>query len=575
MDNLNLLVAKIFRQIARILELKNDNLFRIRAYLRAADTIEPLGETLQTLVNEDELDTIPGIGKDLAEKIKEIAQKGKLKFFEDLKKAIPEGVLTMLDIPGLGPKTVSILYNKLHIKNIEELERAAKSGKLLTLQGIKEKTVSNILAGIKITQKGQERISLGKAYSVAQGFLASLEGLKGLKKIICAGSLRRMKETVRDIDILAISDDSKNIIEKFIKAGEAQRVLAQGDTKASILTGENIQVDLRVVSPKSFGAALLYFTGSKDFNIKLRQMALKKNLKVNEYGVFSVKAGKEKFLAGKTEEGIFDILGLKFIEPELRENRGEIELALKGTLPKLIKLSDIKGDLHVHSNYSDGANSITEMAQAAKLKGYEYVAITDHSESLKVARGLSREDLKRKKKEVDVLNKKLSPFRILYGVEVDVDSEGNLDYPDKILAEFDVVVAAIHLGFKQSREQLTRRLVNACQSGRVNIISHPTGKLWGVREPYPLDLDEVSKAARDNNIALEINSFPDRLDLNDINTRQVKESGGRICINTDSHKLEQLDYMIFGVATARRGWIEKNDCLNTLGLSQLLKFLKK
>jgi len=570
-----LLVAKIFRQIARILELKNDNIFRIRAYLRAADTIEPLGETLETLVNEDELDTIPGIGKDLAEKIKEIAASGKLKFYEDLKKDMPEGVLLMLDIPGLGPKTVSILYNKLHIKSIEELERAAKSGKLLTLQGIKEKTVSNILAGIKITQKGQERISLGKAYSVAQEFLASLKGLKGLKRIMYAGSLRRMKETVRDIDILAISDEPEAVIEKFLKIGQVQRILAQGATKASILTLENIQVDLRVVSPKSFGAALLYFTGSKDFNIKLRQMALKKNLKINEYGVFSVKAGKEKFVAGRNEEEIFDILGFKFIEPELRENRGEIDLALKGALPKLIKLSDIKGDLHVHSNYSDGADPISVMAQAAKLKGYEYVAITDHSESLKVARGLSREDLKRKKKEIDALNKKMSPFRILYGVEVDIDSEGNLDYPDKILAEFDVVIAAIHIGFKQSREQLTRRLVNACQSGRVNIISHPTGKLWGVREPYSIDLDEVSKSARDNNVALEINSFPDRLDLNDINTRQVKESGGKVSINTDSHKAGQLDYMLFGVATARRGWVEKDDCLNTLGLAQLLKFLKK
>lgn len=570
-----MLVSKIFRQIARILELKNDNLFRIRAYQRAADTIEPLGETLQTLVNEDELGTIPGIGKDLAEKIKEIAQKGKLKFYEDLKKDIPEGVLMMLDIPGLGPKTVSILYNKLHIKNIEELERAAKSGKLLALQGIKEKTVSNILSGIKITQKGQERISLGKAYSIALRFLTSLKGLKGLKRIMYAGSLRRMKETVRDIDILAISDNSAAVIEKFLKVGEAQRILAQGDTKASILTSENIQVDLRVVSPKSFGAALLYFTGSKDFNIKLRQMALKKNLKINEYGVFSVKAGKEKFLAGKSEEEIFDILGLKFIEPELRENRGEIDLALKGRLPKLIKLSDIKGDLHVHSNYSDGANSISEMAQAARLKDYEYVAISDHSESLKVARGLSREDLKRKKKEIDALNEKMSPFRILYGVEVDIDSEGKLDYPDKILAEFDVVIAAIHIGFKQSREQLTRRLVNACQSGLINVISHPTGKLWGVREPYPIDLDAVSTAARDNNVALEINSFPDRLDLNDINVRQVKESGVKVCINTDSHKTEHLDYMLFGVATARRGWVEKNDCINTLGLVQLLKLLDK
>lgn len=575
MDNLSLEVAKIFRQVAKILELKNDNLFRIRAYQRAADTIEPLGQTLQRLVDGDELEDIPGIGKDLAGKIKEIASSGKLKFFDELTKAVPQGVLEMLDIPGLGPKTVMALHNKLKIKNIEELERAAKSGKLLSLEGIKEKTISNILSGIKIAQQGQERISLGKAFLVSEGFLSGLSKLKGLKMACCAGSLRRMKETVRDIDILGICDTADEVINNFVKFAAVKRILAQGQTKASVLTTENIQVDLRVVDSKSFGAALLYFTGSKDFNIRLRQMALKKGLKVNEYGVFSLKSGKEKFVAGKTEEEIFKLLGLEYIEPELRENRGEIELGLKGSLPDLIKLSDIKGDLHVHSNYSDGANSISEMAAAARAKGYEYVAIADHSQSLKVARGLSEEDLKKKKKEIDILNKKMSPFKILYGVEVDIDSQGRLDYPDDVLAEFDVVIAAIHTGFKQSSAVLTRRIVKACQSRFVNVISHPTGRLWAVREPYVIDFDEIYKAARDNKVALEINSFPDRLDLNDINSRQAKEAGVKICINTDSHKDVHLDYMRFGVATARRGWIEKEDCINALGLKKLYEFLKK
>ncbi|MEW6009523.1 MAG: DNA polymerase/3'-5' exonuclease PolX [Candidatus Omnitrophota bacterium] len=573
MDNLE--VADIFKQIAKILELKNDNPFRIRAYQRAALTIESLPEGLENYIQTDRLEEIPGIGKDLAAKIKEIVASGRLKFYEDLRETVPEGLIAMLDIPSLGPKTVGLIYRKLNISTIDELEAAAKTGRLLKLEGVREKTVSNILAGIEIVRKGKERISLGKALMAAEDILKQLSKLKDLKQIMFAGSLRRMKETVRDIDILAVSSNPQKVIDNFVAIKGRKRTLAKGQTKASLLTNEDIQVDLRVVEPKSFGAALMYLTGSKNFNIKLRYLALKRNLKINEYGVFSVKGRVEKFVAGKSEEEIFKLLGLSFVVPELREDRGEIELALKNNLPKLIELSDIKGDLHVHSNFSDGANSISEMAAAAKRAGYQYVAVTDHSQGLKVARGLSLETLKKKRREIDKLNEKFSPFRILYGTEVDIDNTGNLDYPQKTLAEFDIVVGAIHSGFKQAKKQLTQRIINACKKGRVNIIAHPTGKLWGVREPYQIDLEEVSKVARDTGIALEINSFPDRLDLNDVDCRLSKGLGAKFAVNTDAHDSEQLAFMRLGVATARRGWLEKKDCINTLSLSELLKVLKK
>ncbi|MBU2541298.1 MAG: DNA polymerase/3'-5' exonuclease PolX [Candidatus Omnitrophica bacterium] len=573
MDNLE--ISQIFRQISKILEIKNDNPFRIRAYARAAATIESLNEGINTLIREDQLETIPGIGKDLAAKIKEIALTGSLKFHEDLKKTIPLGLLDILEVPGLGPKTVGLLYKKLGVKSVTELQICAKRGRLHKLEGIREKTVSNILAGIDIFKKGRERISLAKALQIAEGILNNLSCNKQAKKLMYAGSARRMKETVRDIDILAASNNAKKIIDSFINLGGVKRILAKGQTRASIIAASGIQVDLRVVPVMSFGAALLYFTGSKDFNIRLRQLALKKKMKINEYGLFSVKGKKEKLLAGKTEEGIFKSLGLSFLQPELREDRGEVELAIKNRLPKLLELSDIKGDLHVHSNYSDGLNSISDIASRAKNKGYEYIAIADHSQSLKIASGLDKEALKKKKQEIERLNKEFSSIRILYAAEVDIDSHGELDYPADLLAEFDVVVAAIHSGFKQPKKELTQRIIKACKNKYVNIIAHPTGRLWGVRESYDIDFKEIYKVAASTNTALEINSFPDRLDLNDINSRQAKAHGVNLAINTDAHNLNHLDFMRLGVATARRGWIEKKDCINTKGLKELMRILKK
>ncbi|MEW6170208.1 MAG: DNA polymerase/3'-5' exonuclease PolX [Candidatus Omnitrophota bacterium] len=568
----NFQVAETFRNIAKILEIKGDNPFRIRAYERAALNIENLSVDIEDLVKDDNLKSIPGIGEDLNNKIKEIVNTGKLKFYEDLKKSFPSGLMEILAIPSVGPKTAKLFYEKLKIKDVLSLERSAKKGKLIGLPGVKEKTVQNILEGIELVKKGRERMNLAEALRIAQEFVDALKKLPEVKKISTAGSLRRMKETVRDIDILVTSSDPKKIMDAFVKFPLVKNILAHGETKSSIISKENIQVDLRVVEPKSFGAALVYFTGSKSFNIKLRQLALKRKLKINEYGIFDK---KEKWLAGISEEEMFKFLKLEYIVPELREDRGEIELAKLNQLPELLQFQDIRGDFHVHSEWSDGTNSIEEIAEIAHSRGYEYVVSCDHSQSLKVANGLSPAELKKKKLEIDKVNKKYKNFRVLFGTEVDIDSSGNLDYKDEILANFDIVVAAIHSGFKQSKDQLTRRIIKACSNKYVNIIAHPTGVLWGTRAAYDLDFDKIFKVAKETNTFLEINCFPNRLDLNDINAHHAKESGVKLAIGTDSHIIDQLDFMKLGVAVARRGWLGKKDVINTLSLRELLKAIKK
>jgi DNA polymerase (family 10) len=569
MDNLK--VAGIFKNIADILEMKDENRFRIRAYQRAADTIEGMAEDFESLVNQDRLTEIPGIGRDLSEKIKEIVTTGKLKFYEDLKKSIPEGLLELLNIPSVGPKTAKLLYDELKIKNIKDLEAAIKKNKLKSIFGIKEKTVENIAKGIAMLKRGRERMPLAAAMQVADEFLSALQKLKEVKNISPAGSLRRRKETVRDIDILVISDKPQKVMDEFTGLPQVKEILARGETKSSVRTADDIQIDCRVVEEKSFGAALLYFTGSKNFNIHIRMMAQKNGLKINEYGVFR----KEKFIAGRTEEEIFKFFKMAYIEPELREDTGEIELALKDKLPQLLKLEDIKADLHVHSRWSDGANTIEELVRAAKARGYSYIGVTDHSQSLKVAHGMSVADLKKKKKEIDGINKNLKGFRVLYGTEVDIDSDGNIDYKDEVLKEFDFVVAAIHIGFKQSREKLTHRIIKACENKYVHIIAHPTGRLWGTRDAYELDFNQILKVAKETNTHLEINAFPQRLDLNDQNCRLAKEKGVKLVINTDAHSIEHLENMQLGIYVGRRGWLTRDDVLNTLEVDKLLKLLKK
>ena len=567
----NLEISAIFREITKILEIKGDNPFRIRAYERAAQNIEGMSEDIEDYIRTDRLKDIPGIGKDLEEKIKEYIKTGKIKAYEDLKKKIPAGLLDLLNIPSVGPKTAKLLYEKLKIRNISDLERAIVRKKLRVLPGIKEKTVQNILKGIEILKRGRERMTLAQATQVADGFMQALKKLPEVSRISVAGSLRRQKETVRDIDILMISRKPGIVMNAFTKLPNVRAILAKGETKSSVRTKDDVQVDCRVEQENSFGAALLYFTGSKNFNIKLRQLAIRKGLKINEYGVFR----RGKFICGRTEEEIFKALGMAYIEPELRENTGEIELAREFKLPQLIELKDIKGDLHAHSKWSDGGNTIEEMAEAAKQRGYSYIAITDHSQGLKVAGGLSIADLKRKKRQIDKINNKMKDFRVLYGTEVDIDSDGKLDYKDDILKEFDVVVAAIHSGFKQSKTQLTKRLVRACRNKYTHIIAHPTGRLWGARNAYDIDFDEVMKTARDSNTYLEVNAFGQRLDLSDVHCRRAKEIGAKLAIDTDAHTTEQLDAMKLGVSVARRGWIGRQNVINTLSLDELLKALKK
>lgn len=569
---LNERIAQIFYDIADILEIKNENIFKIRAYRKAAATLENTSQDIIALINKNKLNTLPGIGKDLAEKIKEITFTNNLKYFETLKKTISPGVLELLKIPGIGAKTAFLLYDKFNVDSAEKLRLTIDKLRLIDIPGVKEKTWNNIAVGIEIFNRGNERITLASADELSSYFIENLKQLKTVEIAVCAGSLRRQKETVRDIDILAISNDPKMVMDKFTELDEVKIIQSKGQTKSSVLTHENIQVDLRVLDKKSFGAALVYFTGSQDFNVKLRQLAIKNNLKLNEYGVFD---NKSHLIASKTEKDVFKALGLAYIPPEMRENYGEIELAHINKLPKLLELLDIEGDLHIHSNYSDGKDSIEELAKRAKKMGYSYIAITDHSESLKVAGGLNINELIRKKREIDKLNAKLKNFRILFGAEVEINSQGKIDYNPSILKEFDIVIAAIHSGFKQSKEQLTDRIIAACNNKFVNIIAHPTGKLWKVRDAYELNFPKILKTAKETNTALEIDCFPDRMDLNGSHAKLAKDYGVKIAIDSDSHAIEHLKFMKYGVSTARRGWLEKKDCLNTLKLEQLLNTIKK
>ena len=568
-------VADILERMGTLLEIKGEIVFKTRAYFKAAETIAGLPEDIETIRKENRLTEIPGIGKTLAEKIGQYLDTGKMTAYEELTREVPEGLLEVVHIPSIGPKKAKLFFDHLKVKSIADLRKAVETGKLAGLPGVQEKTIENIRRGIKIVQEGRERMHLGTATEVAEEFVAALKELPEVKEIAAAGSLRRGRETVRDIDILVDSVNSQRVMDVFVRLPQVKNVNAHGETKSSILTQNNVQVDIRVVEPKSFGAALLYFTGSKDFNIRLRQIAIKKEMKVSEYGIFSVKGGREKLLAGKTEADCFKALDLPYVPPEMREDFGEEEFFAEKNVPALVELKDIQGDLHVHSTWSDGQNTIAQMAQAAAAKGYRYLAISDHSPRLRVAGGVKPKDLEKKKKEIDGLNARMSDLRILFGTEVEIDSDGNLDYNNAILSEFDFVIAAIHSGFEQSSEQLTKRLVKVCQNKYVHAIAHPTGVHLGKREPYHFDFQEVCKAAVDNNVCMEINAFPVRLDLNGANAYRARRYGVKFVIDTDAHHIDHMDFMKFGVTTARRGWLAKKDVLNTLSYGELMKSLKK
>ena len=565
----NQIVADILYEIADLLDIKGEIFFKSRAYRMAAQKIEVLNEDIEVIVKENRLESISGIGEALAKKIEEIVKTGRLKYFDKLKKEIPEDLLKMLEISGLGPKKVAAVYKHLGIKTIDELEQACINGKLRDLDGFGEMTEKNILRGIQLMEKTRGRVLLNIAFEDGESYLKYLKNCKKINRVSLAGSLRRMKETIGDLDILASSDYPDDVMDFFINFSNVQQVLLKGSTKTSVLLNDSLQVDLRVVKDDSFGAALQYFTGSKEHNVKMRSIAIKKGFKLNEYGIFNKKT--DKFIVGKDEYEIYKKLGLDYIEPEMRENRGEFEASFEKRLPHLIDYEDIKGDLHIHSTYSDGSDTIETIANYAKKIGYEYIGITDHSQSLKVARGLSEETINKKIKEIEKLNNNYSDFRVFCGTECDILPDGSLDYSNNILKKFDFVCVAIHTNFKMGKKEATNRIIKGLQNDFVNYLAHPTCRIIRRREAFELDIEQIIDAARDTDTYLEINAFPDRLDLNDMHTKQAKEKGASFVIGTDSHNTRHLPFMKFGIATARRGWLEKKNVINTLALKDIEK----
>jgi len=569
----NQTVADLLYKIADLLDIRGDNFFKTRAYRIAAQKIEVLDEDIEAAVNEKRLQDIPGIGDALAKKIQEFVSTGTLDYFERLKKEIPEGILQLLEIPTLGPKKVAALYKELGITTIEQLRDACTEGKLRDLDGFGEITERNILRGIQLKEKTSGRVLLNVAYEEGRNYLEYLKQCKDIKQVSIAGSLRRWKETIGDLDILASSDEPDAVMSYFASYDGVQRVILQGSTKTSVLLHNDLQVDLRVVSTKSFGAALQYFTGSKEHNVKMRSLAIKQGFKLNEYGLFDKET--EAFLVGQHEEEVYKKLGLSYIDPELRENRGEIKAATTKKLPTLVDYNDIAGDFHVHSTWSDGADTIEVIVQQAQKRDYEFIGIADHSQSLKIAQGLSEERVEKKRKEIEKLNNKYDDIHIFCGTECDIKSDGTLDYSNKVLQSFDFVYAAVHMGLKMDGKEMTKRLVTAMQNDYVTFLAHPTGRLIGRREAYALDMNKLLEAAKETNTFLEINAFPDRLDLNDVHAKMAKDRGITCVLGTDAHSIKNLSFMHFGIATARRGWLEKKDILNTYSLKDIKHILER
>ncbi|TYP49820.1 DNA polymerase/3'-5' exonuclease PolX [Thermosediminibacter litoriperuensis] len=569
----NYLVSFIFFDIADMLEIKGENFFKIRAYRKAARVIASLPEDIEEMMKTSSLGSMEGIGKALEGKIKEIIETGTCRYYEELKKDIPRGLVEMLKIPGLGAKRVKTIYDALHITTIDELEQAAKNHKLRGLPGIGVKTEQSILKGIQMLKGKAGKMLLSTALYLADEIKDMLRCLPAVEKVEVAGSLRRRKELISNIDVVVSSQSPTEVVEGFLVYPRIAEILARDPNKTSVVLDIGVQVDLRIVEPRSFWAAMHHYTGNKDHSAKLVGIAKRKGLDFSECGI--IKKGSGEAIYPESEEAVYKLLDMPFIIPELREDKGEIEAAVEGRLPEPIELTDIKGDLHVHSDWSDGINSIEEIAIRARDMGYEYVAITDHSKSLKVARGLDEERLMRQVELIKKLNREITGIKILTGIEVDILTNDLLDFDDDILKELDVVIASIHSGFKQDREKLTRRIVSAMHNPYVNIIAHPTGRMLGRRDPYDVDVDVILKTAAETNTFLEINSSPDRLDLNDHLTKKAKEIGVKMVINTDSHELEGLKDMRYGVWVARRGWLEKRDVINTLPLPRLLEVLGK
>ncbi len=554
--------------MADILEFKDENPFKINAYRKASRILGDLTQDIEEIAERGDLKKIPGIGEGMAQKIEEYLKTGKVSKFEEVRKGVSDELISMMEIPGMGPKTLALIHKEKGIQNLSQLEKAVENGSLIGLPGMGEKKVENIKRGIQLLKQSKGRMNLGMAFPVAKRIVETLREKTGSKKIEWAGSLRRMRENIGDIDILATGPNHEKIVQAFTHLPEVKEVLASGETKASVIVEGGLQIDLRVVEEDSYGAALQYFTGSKAHNIHLRGIAKAKGIKINEYGVFK----GEKKIGGREEKDVYKALGMDWIDPELREDRGEIEAAQMRGLPKLVEESDIKGDFHVHSNWSDGSSSIEEIARAAQKRGYQYVVICDHTKSLKITHGLDETRLMKQMEEIDRINEKIRGFQVLKGTEVDILSDGRLDLSDKVLEKLDVVIGAIHSGFKQNREKMTKRIIRAIENPLVHIIAHPSGRLLGARDPYEVEMDELMEATKKYGKALEINAYFERLDLDDIHCRKAKEMGIRVAIGTDSHHLDQMWMMSLGVAVARRGWLQAPDVINTLSLKELLKW---
>jgi len=568
-------VAEIFDKLADLLEIKGENQFRVRAYRNAARTVSSLSRNVGDLAKEEKgLDGIPGIGKDLAEKIRTIVASGKLPLLEEIRKEMPASLSTLMKVRGLGPKKIATLYKELKVASLEDLKKAATEGKIHELAGFSAKTEQAILEGLgqtKVTERGPDRFKRAVAEQIVTPLFEALEKAPGVEEIEIAGSYRRWAETVGDVDILVAARKSKEAMDCFVHYDDVTKVLAEGETKSSVILRGGLQVDLRVVEPKSFGAALHYFTGSKAHNIAVRLMGVKRGIKVNEYGVFR----GQKMIAGRTEEEIYKLFGMPYIEPELREDRGELQAALKGRLPHLVTLRDIRGDLHAHTKTTDGHYSAEEMAEAAKKLGYEYLAISDHSKRVTMAHGLDAKGLAKANKDVDKLNAKLKGLTLLKSIECDILADGSLDLPDAILVECDLVIASVHYNTNQTKEKMTERVIRALDNPHVHIFSHPTGRLINERPAYEIDLEKVMKAAREQGCVLELNAHPDRLDLDDVHCQMAKRMGLKIAISTDAHSLDDLSLMRFGIGQARRGWLEPSDVVNTRRWPELRKLLKR
>jgi len=561
-------IVAMFDQTADLLEIKGENQFRVRAYHRAARTIEGLPQSVRNLLSaEKDLTELPGIGKDLAGKIADIVKTGHFKLLEQLKKILPGQLGDMAALPGLGPKRVKLLYDKLKVRTLDDLRRAIKTGRLHELRGFGP-TIEKKLAGALEKPMAIKRFKLAVAEAEAEALVGFL---RDGGRVVVAGSYRRRRDTVGDLDILVTTKQGPAVGAKLTRYENVAEVLAHGPTRTTVVLRSGLQVDVRAVPEQSYGTALLYFTGSKAHNIALRSLANERDWKLNEYGLFS---GKRR-IAGATEEEVYKKLGLTYIPPELREDRGEIALAKANKLPHLVTVADMRGDLHVHSDWTDGTTSIEAMAAAAQARGYAYMALTDHSRRVAMAHGLDPARVSRQVRDIDKLNEKFKGFTILKGIEVDILNDGRLDLPDSILSRLDVVVASVHSFFDLAREAQTDRVVRAMENRHVSILGHPTGRLIGAREPYDIDMDRVISAAHDLGCYLEINAEPDRLDLNDIHAHAAKSKGVKVAVSTDAHSVNGFQYMRFGIDQARRGWLTADDVINTRSLAELRKLLKR